>query len=130
MLTHSGATTSNKYFGGDWLVGCSVCHDQHTQPVTKVVGANGGFIRDRFDLRRIEIAGATDVKSGNKLVKLFNLVGPNDFADGDLVIDGVCEVCHTETTYHKNDGTGAAHNVGQQCTSCHQHSTGFKGGGF
>jgi hypothetical protein len=134
MVTHSGATTSNTYFGGDWFVSCSVCHDQHTQPLVKVVGANGGFINSKIDLRRIQIAGADHDprKIGNKSIKLLNLVGPNSFADGDATIDGICEVCHTQTNHWRNDGSLAGQGAhiglkGSNCTNCHPHNQGFGG---
>ncbi len=68
-------------------------------------------------------------KTGNKTVKFFNTTGTNSFADGDAAYDGICEVCHTETLFHKNDGTGISHNAGVQCTTCHKHTEGFKGSG-
>jgi predicted CXXCH cytochrome family protein len=51
------------------------------------------------------------------------------FADGDATYDGVCEVCHTQTLFHKNDGTGAAHNAGDTCVGCHAHDNYFHGSG-
>ena len=45
--------------------------------------------------------------------------------------DGICEVCHTETAYWKNDGTGAPHyggpGAGEQCLDCHEHTSEFLG---
>ncbi len=69
--------------------------------------------------------------SGSKENRFFRPVGPNSFADGDAVYDGVCEVCHTQTVYHRNDDSGGnhTHNVGVTCTSCHQHINGFMGMG-
>ncbi len=64
--------------------------------------------------------------SGNKAVKLFNAAGPNSFADADASYDGICEVCHTQTTHHRNDASGDhIHNAGQNCTDCHSHLKGF-----
>ncbi len=62
-------------------------------------------------------------------VKFFRKTGDNSFADADTTYDGICEVCHTQTDKHKNDGTGASHNDGLKCTDCHNHAEGFKGGG-
>jgi predicted CxxxxCH...CXXCH cytochrome family protein len=68
--------------------------------------------------------------SGRKAVAFFNSSGPNSFADGDGTYDGICEVCHTQTSYHRNDVTGNhTHNVGVDCVTCHIHSEGFKGSG-
>ncbi len=65
--------------------------------------------------------------SGAKTVKFFNNTGTNSFADGDGTYDGICEVCHTQTTNHRNDVTGDhAHNAGTNCVICHLHTSGFK----
>ena len=58
-------------------------------------------------------------------VKFFRATGPDSFADG-VSTEAICEVCHTQTTYHKNDGTGAEHNPATKCTECHLHTEGFK----
>jgi hypothetical protein len=74
--------------------------------------------------------------SGSKPVKFFDSTGPNSFADGDTEFDGVCEVCHTQTNHHRNDGNAPGdfdesnnfigHNDGEACTDCHLHSAGFQ----
>ena len=61
----------------------------------------------------------------SKDVRFFRDQGANSFADGDGTYDGICEVCHTTTAYHKNDGTGASHNAGANCNTCHIHTDGF-----
>ena len=38
----------------------------------------------------------------------------------------MCEVCHTQTVYHKNDGTGDYHYPAARCYVCHEHVNGFK----
>jgi predicted CxxxxCH...CXXCH cytochrome family protein len=64
--------------------------------------------------------------SGAKTVRLFDSTGTDSFADGDATYDGVCEVCHTQTTYHRNDVSGDhTHNAGIDCMTCHQHTKGF-----
>ncbi len=73
--------------------------------------------------------------SGPKPVKFFDATGPNSFADGDTTLDGVCEVCHTQTGHHRNDGNAPGdfdafgayigHNNETNCMSCHPHDTGF-----
>ncbi|MEW6109623.1 MAG: CxxxxCH/CxxCH domain-containing protein, partial [Nitrospirota bacterium] len=72
----------------------------------------------------------------NKTVKFFRNQGANSFSDGDpgTGIDGICEVCHTQT---KNPSSLAArfrntghadtgHYESQDCTTCHPHIEGFK----
>jgi hypothetical protein len=54
-----------------------------------------------------------------------------DDSDGQgLDQTGVCEVCHTITDHHQNDGTSPVpgHRNAEDCTGCHPHSEGFPGG--
>lgn len=37
--------------------------------------------------------------------------------------DGACQVCHTATSYWKNDGSGNTHYAGNNCLACHPHFT-------
>ncbi|GBE06827.1 doubled CXXCH motif [bacterium BMS3Abin10] len=67
-----------------------------------------------------------------KAVKFLRPAGTNSFADGDVTYNGMCEVCHTQTTHFRNDGTGSDQLhanmgavVGTDCTSCHSHVDGF-----
>ncbi|MDQ1338335.1 MAG: hypothetical protein QG617_1302 [Campylobacterota bacterium] len=49
-----------------------------------------------------------------------------DFADGDALFNGICEVCHTLNNHHRNDGSdNTAHFDGQRCTACHLHDNEF-----
>ena len=74
----------------------------------------GQFVRDNIN---------------GRAVKFFDKGGQNSYADGDTTYDGVCEVCHTQTTYYRNDGTGLAHYAGESCTNCHSHVDGLIHGG-
>ncbi|GAB4343563.1 MAG: hypothetical protein Kow0089_19430 [Desulfobulbaceae bacterium] len=131
MGVHSSLTTSNKY--GNWTVGCSVCHNQHRQEQNRTYGSTyGKFVRAQIDLSRIVDDTGAPIKSGKKTVKFLGATGPNSFADGDpAAIDGICEVCHTQTQHWTNDGTKANLGVhaglgGTNCMSCHVHGDGFK----
>lgn len=85
----------------------------------------GKLIKDSVNLSGITI---TPPKSGNHTVKFYRASGQNSFADADAYYNGICEVCHTQTAYHTDIGSGASHNNGTKCTSCHLHSNGFRGG--
>jgi hypothetical protein len=62
---------------------------------------------------------------GNQL-KFFDQTGTNSFADGDTTYNGVCEVCHTQTAYHRNDISGDhTHYASETCRTCHSHLDGF-----
>jgi predicted CXXCH cytochrome family protein len=74
--------------------------------------------------------------SGDMTVKFFNSTGTNSFADGNATYDGVCEVCHTQTTHFRNNGSGSDqlhsnmnYPAGTNCTNCHTHVNGFRGMG-
>ncbi len=79
--------------------------------------------------------------SGDKAVRFFNSTGTNSFADGNATYDGVCEVCHTQTTHFRNGVYGSDptysdplhSNVGSpagtNCIRCHNHLNGFGHGG-
>jgi hypothetical protein len=83
-------------------------------PPTTFAAIYGQFIKD-----------AIDVSDTSKQVKFFDRKGANSYADGDTTYNGVCEVCHTQTMYHKNDGTGNYHYPGARCYVCHAHINGF-----
>lgn len=56
--------------------------------------------------------------------------GLGSFADGTGALDGVCEVCHTNTKYYKSSGGHRVHKngsdySGRNCTKCHRHENGF-----
>ncbi len=67
------------------------------------------------------------INSGSRQVKFFRESGAGSFADGDGAYNGICEACHTQTTYHRNDAGGDHnHQSGAKCTTCHEHVNGFK----
>ena len=71
----------------------------------------------------------TTPNSGDKTVLFTAQTDANSGADGDTNYDGICEVCHTNTNYHKNDGSGSSHNAGSNCVSCHPHEDSFAAAG-
>lgn len=72
-----------------------------------------------------------------KDTKFYNNTGTNSFAHDesgtgtDPTPDGVCQVCHTQTTAWRTDGTLSGVGVhsglnGANCIGCHKHEEGFK----
>lgn len=100
----------------DTFENCTTCHSVHEQPQVANGSTYGKYI-------------VTDIHTPNnglKKVIFKGATGQNSFADGDSVYDGICEVCHTQTKYHRNDSTGNhTHYKGQDCIDCHPHATGF-----
>ena len=70
--------------------------------------------------------------SGLKDVIFTAYEGTNSYADGDTTYNGVCEVCHTETRHHQNDGNNPdpdSHYANTSCRECHAHEDEFSHGG-
>lgn len=93
----------------------------------------GKLINEKIDLSRITISPA---KSGTKAVRFFGKTGANSYADGNGTYDGICEVCHTQTTHFRNNGSApdqlhvnAGSPAGTDCIYCHSHTGGFAHGG-
>ncbi|MFQ5429742.1 MAG: cytochrome c3 family protein [Phycisphaerae bacterium] len=104
---HVGHTPS-----GPWQPTCLDCHDTH----------------DPSNMNLALIASSVlNQTLGQLMPVVFTATtGANSFDDGDPAVnDGICQVCHTSTTYHRYDGSGVPHNDGADCTSCHPHDSGF-----
>ena len=98
---------------GDDLVhytaSCTVCHN----------------VRDMDNLYFVR-STITTPGSGDRSVVFTARNGANSFADGNNTFDGVCEVCHTGTTYHRNSAQGDhGHWAGRECVLCHTHELEF-----
>ena len=61
-----------------------------------------------------------------------NFSSPNAMANDesgtgvDPTPDGICQVCHTQTTHWRSDGSLSNHFNGWDCITCHPHTQGFK----
>ncbi|MFC1670188.1 hypothetical protein ACFL20_07315 [Spirochaetota bacterium] len=89
---------------------CTDCHTPH-------VGDAGS------NIRLIEPIISTP-NSGDLTVTFGNVTGTNSFADG--LGNGICEVCHTNTTVFLNTGNPAGTHDGREegdCTGCHDHAS-------
>jgi len=101
MATHMGAN-------------CLVCHKAHD--TSNLAGI------------RVKVRTTDRTELG---VRFLRYTGAGSFADGDSIHDGICEVCHTVTKYHRRDGSGFVNHsggvdmAGSDCTTCHTHASGF-----
>jgi hypothetical protein len=103
------AAAQENHFTSGGTVYCNTCHDPH-------------FQQDGFDHYYVRTAVLTP-NSGWRAVTYNNAT---DFVHGVPNYDGICEVCHTQTEYHRNDGNGDhSHHVGENCGTCHVHRDGF-----
>ncbi|RJQ45872.1 MAG: hypothetical protein C4538_07800, partial [Nitrospiraceae bacterium] len=74
---------------------CVECHNP-------MIGASAGCNNPpggQFNLKFIRSTIRT------KTVVFTSYTGPNSFADGGAPYNGICEVCHTQTNHHRNDGS-------------------------
>lgn len=106
---------STKYAG--FVMQCTDCHEPHAYwNGTFEPGRNGYMIRSSINTPN----------SGARTVVFSALSGPGSPGTNTPPYEAICEVCHTFTSYHANNG-GAAHHDGERCTNCHTHSDGFGG---
>lgn len=99
-------------YGPHENMGCSDCHQPHNSNQSNIY-----LIRDEIQTP----------SSGLRTVEFIAESGVNSFADGDAVYDGICEVCHEGTQYHRNNSSGNHnHYAGLNCTSCHTHDNAFE----
>jgi hypothetical protein len=93
--------------------GCNICHDFAGGYYNSPTLGNLFWVREDMDY--------SSVPSGRTVV-FTTSTGPDSLAGGPPY-DGPCEVCHTQTDYHRNDGTGpeGSHHDGEDCRICHFH---------
>lgn len=105
---------------------CLDCHEVHNT-VDGILGNNIFMIKDQIVVTTPAPASA----SINASVVFTTESGDGSFADQIGGNDGICEVCHTTTTHHTNDGLNITHDDasdkrGQNCVGCHFHNVGFE----
>ncbi|MFQ5771109.1 MAG: cytochrome c3 family protein, partial [bacterium] len=92
-------------------MGCRKCHQPHDPGRTNIFLVKGSVATPN---------------SGSKAVAFIAETGANSFADGDSNYNGICEVCHTTTAYHRNNSSGYhQHMAAANCTECHPHKDSF-----
>jgi predicted CXXCH cytochrome family protein len=114
---------------------CIDCHNPHDSMQNYLGGTNLemiGLDRDGTDLAKISTpnSGIRDVVFESRGTdasepSLYSFADGDE--DGDGAYDGVCEVCHTQVSHHRNSVSGGDHShyVGQTCIGCHPHDSNF-----
>jgi hypothetical protein len=104
------AHKSTEAVGGNpaynYSVECVDCHN----PMFPV----GGNIK----VIRPDVSQSVDPTSS---IEFTSESGPGSFADGAPFIDNICDTCHTQTLWHRYDGSTGPHFDGENCTDCHDH---------
>jgi len=101
-----------------FVMQCTDCHDNHQswngvfQP-----GQNGYMLRSSIKTPN----------SGTWKVVFTGMTGQGSLGPGTPPYQAICQVCHTATSFNRNNG-GAAHHNGENCTTCHPHNGGFSAG--
>ena len=94
---------------------CTICHNSHM-----IEKGNLCMLRSKIKTPR----------SGMKDVTFTSDESVDSFIHGAPNYDGMCEICHTRTNYHRNNDSGDHnHNNTTICTECHPHNDGLAGGG-
>lgn len=130
VMTHSSQVVGDRY--GDWDIDCVTCHNPHTQEQDRAFGTSYG----KLVRRDISFQNPATGETLQGSVELTGPSGAGSFADGEPHNENVCEVCHTRTLHHRNDGTApgdldgnglyVGHNDGTDCMACHPHDSGMK----
>ena len=115
-----GAVAGHLLSSGESIMECSACHNAHG-PLA-VFDLHSGVKADNLNL----ISNKVKSVNGNLITAVFQ-TKPAHFAflEDNPPFNGICQTCHTQTKYHRNDGTGLSHEAGTKCTSCHKHANGF-----
>jgi predicted CxxxxCH...CXXCH cytochrome family protein len=106
VATGMSAAVEN-HLGQD-TVYCGACHNPHFQ--------QRQYPHDYID-------EVVQTPQGDRAVRFNNAT---DFIHGAPNYNGICEVCHTRTSHHRNSAAGDhQHNAGSNCLLCHDHEHGF-----
>ncbi len=121
LPTHSAEAVGNAY--GSWHADCRDCHTPHSTTNVELIrkqitppGYNG-VLPPRTVIFSDRTTGFSATGGAAN-------VGAAAYANGDGT--GVCQVCHTRTSYYLSNGTLTTHNPTQACTTCHAHDKGLK----
>ncbi|QXE90541.1 Ig-like domain-containing protein [Geomonas subterranea] len=128
MLHNSTNTGSTKWSAnGGWgepgkkygAFSCTTCHNMSTTNIMRVATS-------------VSTGDGTNWGSSNTASVSVALTNPATDLGSDTVhatSNRICEVCHSQTSFHKYNNTATGHNGTVNCTQCHSHAAGFKGMG-
>ncbi len=110
---------------GTRIIDCGSCHDPHGSNARISTDTHaGGVTATNLSLIRSNIAKYVP----GALEPAVFQVRPDhfSFAESNPQWNGVCQSCHQNTLYHRNNATvNHDHNRDMICTECHTHKEGF-----
>ena len=124
-----GLHTGTKYNAD---VDCGSCHEVHNNFDFATTDTHtGGVTAPNVEWLR---SNTTKYVAGALEPALFQAnTGFFAWDDANAPWNGVCQTCHQNTDFHRNDsslGAGShAHNSTADCRTCHSHADGFRGAG-
>ncbi|HBA89815.1 MAG TPA: hypothetical protein DCZ75_18045, partial [Geobacter sp.] len=99
---------------------CSTCHNMNTTNIKRIKGS-------------VATPDGTAWASNSATSVTVTVANPaTDYGSeaAHTTSARICEVCHSQTAFHKYNQTATTHNGAVNCTTeCHLHSAGFKGVG-
>ncbi len=133
FLLHNSATTGSSYWAGNggWGItgakyGQFVCQTCHEPRATNIKGV-------KSTISTPDATNWASNSSPNVAVNFQSTTTPNGFGDDTALhttSQKICEVCHSQTAYHKYNQAAATHGNNIDCASaCHKHNIAFTGDG-
>ncbi len=131
IQTHSKAITgsSKTWPWSNYAYKCVNCHDPHGDTNYYMIRSNISAPQTTADTLFGSDSYGTPADGGNSPVVTFtSLTGmaAGSYGITAATADGICEVCHTQTTYWRKDIVAEGHYSTTRCTSCHKHDSGLK----
>ena len=107
---------------GATIVDCGSCHSVHFPQLTSDPVHTAGVEAENLFL----IRGDTAKYIPGAVEPAIFHVAPDDFTFDSAPYNGICQTCHQNTAYFRNDGSAPmTHGGGADCASCHGHASGF-----
>jgi hypothetical protein len=79
---------------------------------------------DQTNLRNLRSTlSASRIPASNIVFTAYS--GAGSFSDGSPYEENVCDTCHSVTDFHRFNGSTAAHEDSNDCTTCHGHDAAF-----
>ncbi len=131
--THSQAVLGAKYTwpGSSYAFKCVDCHDPHGDANYQMVRSSLSAPQTTGDTSFGSDTYGTPADAANmQAVTFTNMTGmaADSYGITGTGSDGICEVCHTQTTYWRKDVAQEGHNPTTKCTNCHNHTQGLAAG--